>query len=72
MVLWIVANDQPFTVVESPEFQLLINLCNSIAKLPSADTVKKDILKLFKNNQKNIQNLLQVSIFSFNNLFIYL
>ena len=51
----------PFTTVESPEFGYLINLCNPSARVPTADTVKNDILKIFKNYQTKIQNLLQVS-----------
>jgi hypothetical protein len=56
--LWIVADDQPFTVVESDEFHDLIKLCNPMALIPSAGN---DILGTFKNYQITMQNLLQVS-----------
>jgi hypothetical protein len=58
---WVVADDQPFTVVESPEFRVLIKICNQGARIPSADTVKGDVIKLFKNYQTNVHNILQVS-----------
>jgi hypothetical protein len=60
LATWIVADDQPFTVVESPEFYHLIKLCNPLAYIPTVDTIKSDVLKLFKNYQTKIQNLLQV------------
>ncbi|GBC49849.2 zinc finger BED domain-containing protein RICESLEEPER 2-like [Rhizophagus irregularis DAOM 181602=DAOM 197198] len=56
---WIAADDQPFTVVESPEFHHVIHSCNPMAFIPSADTVKTDILKLYKTHQSNMQDLLQ-------------
>ncbi len=48
-------------MVEYPEFQILMSLYNSRVCLPSSDTVKSDILKLFKEYQKIIQEKLQVS-----------
>ncbi|GET04629.1 zinc finger BED domain-containing protein RICESLEEPER 2-like [Rhizophagus clarus] len=56
---WIVTDDQPFTVVKSPEFHALINICNPEANIPSAGTIKSDILKLYKNYKTNVQNILQ-------------
>ena len=61
LATWIAADDLPFTTVESPEFGYLINLCNPSARVPTADTIKNDILKIFKNYQTKIQDLLQVS-----------
>ena len=55
------ADDQSFIVVECPEFQILMNLCNPEVCLPSSDTVRSDILKLFKEYQEIIQKKLQVS-----------
>ncbi|POG66443.1 hypothetical protein GLOIN_2v1780597 [Rhizophagus irregularis DAOM 181602=DAOM 197198] len=59
LATWIAADDLPFTTVESPEFGYLINICNPSARILTADTVKNDILKIFKNYQTKIQNLLQ-------------
>ncbi|RGB34261.1 hypothetical protein C1646_668697 [Rhizophagus diaphanus] len=57
----IAADDLLFTTIESPEFGYLINLYNPSACVPTADTIKNDILKIFKNYQTKIQNLLQGS-----------
>ncbi|CAB5380658.1 unnamed protein product [Rhizophagus irregularis] len=57
----VVADDQPFTIVESDEFHDLIKLCNPIALIPSTDTVRNDVLDTFKNYQTTMQNLLQNS-----------
>lgn len=51
----------PFTAVESPEFDDMISLCNPLAHIPSGDTIKSDILKIFKIYKTKMQNLLQVS-----------
>ncbi len=53
-MIWITANDQSFTVVKCPKFQILMSLYNLRVYLPSSDTVKSDILKLFKEYQKII------------------
>jgi len=53
-------------VIECPEFQILMSLYNLEVCLPSSDTVKSDILKLFKKYQKIIQEKLQISKFNDN------
>jgi len=68
--LWIASDDQPFTLVECYDFQLLMNLCNPRISLPSADTIKNDILKLFKINQEKIKKILQVSISNDNLIYL--
>jgi len=60
-VTWIVADDQPFTVVESLEFHDMIKLCNQNAKIPSADTIRNQILQSFENHQIKIKDELQVN-----------
>jgi hypothetical protein len=61
--IWIAVDDQPFTVVGCPEFQELIKICNKDAKVPSADTIRNDILNLFTKQRSDMQCLLQVSIY---------
>ena len=51
LVHWIVSTDQPFTVVETDSFKEMIKLCNKNAAIPSADTVKGDILEMFKQKR---------------------
>ncbi len=53
-------------MVECPEFQILMSLCNPEVCLPSSNIVKSDILKLFKEYQEIIQEKLQVSKFNDN------
>lgn len=57
---WIISTDQPFTTVEDISFQELIKLCNPDAKVPSASTVKNDIMKDFDHERGKIRTLLQV------------
>jgi hypothetical protein len=57
---WIVSTNQAFTAVEAPTFQQLIKLCNGSAHVPSATTVKNDIMKDFDEQRGKIYALLQV------------
>jgi hypothetical protein len=42
----------------------LLRLCNPNAKPLSADTIHDDIIKLFENEKKKIQEILQVLFIS--------
>jgi hypothetical protein len=55
-------NDLPFTCVESEEFRNLIYNLRKDAFIPSADTVKTEIINFFNSNQKKIRTILQVYI----------
>jgi hypothetical protein len=59
-----VINDYPFTVVEECEFEKLLKLLNSSVKIPSADTVHRDLTYNFNQTKKNVRNQLQVSNFN--------
>ncbi|CAB5357933.1 unnamed protein product [Rhizophagus irregularis] len=59
LVEWIATDDQPFTVVKLPEFRYVIQICNAEAQISMADTIKSNILKLYKSYHINIQNILQ-------------
>ena len=59
--IWVVAVDQPFTVIECSEFRQMIEYCGVKAPVPSADTVRSDILNMYKSYKKNLQRKLQVS-----------
>ena len=56
-------NDHPFTVVEECEFKKLLELLNSSVKIPSADTVRRDLTYNFNQIKKNVRKQLQVSNF---------
>jgi hypothetical protein len=63
--IWIAVDDQPFTITECRKFQELIKLLNIKVEIPSADTIRNDILNLYKNHRIDLKNKLQVSIFKF-------
>src|SRR5215216_4942682 len=57
---WIITDDQPFTMLENKYFQQMIKFLNSDALIPSADTLKKNIMKIFEMEQKKMKKLFQV------------
>ncbi|PKB91939.1 hypothetical protein RhiirA5_446862 [Rhizophagus irregularis] len=61
LAIWITIDDQPFTITECQEFKELFKVCNKKAKLPSADTVQRDVLKLYNKYRIDIKHMLQVS-----------
>ncbi len=60
LLKWIVRDDQPFTVVEVPEFRQVIKRLKPEASVPSADTVRRDIAKKFDMTRKLVRTNLQV------------
>ncbi|CAB5351026.1 unnamed protein product [Rhizophagus irregularis] len=59
LAIWITIDDQPFTITECQEFKELFKVCNKKAKLPSADTVQRDVLKLYNKYRIDIKHMLQ-------------
>jgi hypothetical protein len=59
-----VINDHPFTVVEECEFINLLKLLLPSVKIPSADTVRRDLTQNFNQTKKNVKKQLQVSNFN--------
>ncbi|CAB5367601.1 unnamed protein product [Rhizophagus irregularis] len=57
---WIVCDDQPFTAVESEHLRLLFRILNPIAKAPSADTLRSDVIDKFNEERNNIREILQI------------
>lgn len=55
---WIAATDQPFSVVEDPEFKALLNYVHHhsarILKLPSADTIQRRIMDMGGDVEKKL------------------
>ena len=72
LVKWVVCNDQPFVAVKCEYLQNLFRLLNSSIKAFSADTIRDDVIKLYKEEKIKIQHILQVFIFLFTFFFIYL
>jgi hypothetical protein len=50
-----------FLSIESRDFHNLINYLNKDVSVPSADTIKKEIMNSFNNNIKTIRQILQVN-----------
>ncbi|CAB5387804.1 unnamed protein product [Rhizophagus irregularis] len=59
LAIWITIDDQPFTVTECQEFKELVKVCNEKAELPSADTVRRDVLKLYNKYRIDVKHMLQ-------------
>ena len=50
-----------FASIESKDFHNLISYLHRDALVPSADTIKKEIINTFNNNTKKVQQILQVN-----------
>ena len=50
-----------FASIESKDFCNLINYLHKDVSVPSANTVKKEIMNTFNDNTKKIQQILQVN-----------
>lgn len=50
-----------FASIELKDFCNLINYLNKNALVPSADTIKKQIMNTFNNKTKKVQQVLQVN-----------
>ncbi|CAB5364884.1 unnamed protein product [Rhizophagus irregularis] len=57
----IVKNNLPFTCVESEDFRNMIHLLHKDAFIPSADTIKNDIISIFDESKKKINSILQMA-----------
>lgn len=54
--------DHSFLSIESNDFRNMIHLLRKDVQIPSADTLKNDIIDTFKNSFKKIRHNLQVII----------
>jgi Leu/Phe-tRNA-protein transferase len=61
--IWITVNDQPFTVVKCTEFQDVIKACSLQTKIPSADMIRNNIIKIYKDYRETMQFIFQVNEF---------
>lgn len=59
--MWIVDDDQPFTTLENKYFRQMVRMLNPDALVPSADTIKKNVMECFKEEQDKMKKLFQVS-----------
>lgn len=61
MLRWIIADDQPFTVIENEEFGELIKYLWPDANIPTADTIRNDLNVNFTKVKIQVRETLQVS-----------
>ncbi|CAJ0644510.1 4172_t:CDS:2, partial [Entrophospora sp. SA101] len=60
LICWIVCGNQPFIEIENEELKNLLRLLRPGVPLPSADTIKNEIIKSFDKECSNLKELLQV------------
>src|SRR3954469_23973665 len=59
LVKWIVIKQHPFTIVEEEDFINFVYSLYPKAEIPSADTIKRDIMELYTTNIAKMQTVLQ-------------
>jgi len=67
--------DHSFLSIESIDFHNMIHILRKDVMIPSADTLKKDIINIYKDNFKKISHNLQVSkliVFVFLLIFLFI
>ena len=57
---WIICSDQPFTEVENSDLRYLFRFLKSEVNIPSADTIKNNIIKIYKEEKTQLKEILQV------------
>jgi hypothetical protein len=65
IVRWIICENYPFTAVESVFFQNIMSARFPNTLIPSADTIKLEVMASFKKEKNKIKNMLQASIHLF-------
>jgi len=55
LIQWIIMNQHPFTLAEESNFIKFVHSLNPNAMIPSADTIKRKIISLYKINFQKIQ-----------------
>jgi hypothetical protein len=61
LVKWVVLDDQPFSAVESPRVWSLFSLFTADVSFPSADTIKREIMKCYQEEEVRIRGRLRAA-----------
>jgi len=56
---WVICDSLPFTTVESSYFRKVVHLLNPSAKVPSRDTLKRDIVNMFMEKKEMVRKILR-------------
>ena len=57
LIKWIVIHQHPFTIVEKNNFINFIHTLHPTTQIPTADTIKSQILKFYKEDRSILMNL---------------
>jgi len=57
---WIISDDLPFTVVESPFFRRLVKLFNPEIKVVGADAIQTTVMDMFHTTRDELKRIFQV------------
>jgi len=60
LLRWIICSDQPFTEIENSDLRYLFRFLKPEINIPSADTIKNDIIKTYKEEKIRLKEILQV------------
>lgn len=58
LIKWIVIHQHPFRIVEENNFINYIHSIHPSTQIPTADTIKSNIMKFYEKDKKTIQNIL--------------
>ena len=58
LVEWIISDSQPFTAVESPAFRKAARILRPDAEIPSANTIKREVMLMFSAEKSRVRTLL--------------
>jgi hypothetical protein len=54
LLRWVVRSDQPFSTIEDPDFRLMLDLLKPEIVVPSANTIKNEIMKTYEEMKARI------------------
>src|SRR6266480_573679 len=58
LIKWIVIHQNPFTIVEENNFITFIHTLHPTTQIPTADTIKSQILKFYEEDKEKIKSIL--------------
>ena len=58
LIKWIVIHQHPFTIVEKNNFINFIHTLHPTTQIPTADTIKSQILKFYEEDKEKIKSIL--------------
>ena len=59
LIKWIIIHQHPFTIVEENNFINFIHTLHPTTQIPTADTIKSQILKFYEEDKEKIKTILK-------------